>query len=136
MSRRDERGQNGDGQAVVDVAPGAGKKIIYANNVRASFDETLAKVRPQKTGAAGYQDASFEMHPIPLHRTCWLNTSNLLGVREHAERFSRIKVQIDSGVFQRSVSLHAAARLKSISTYNNRLLANGHIRALVPTKTD
>src|SRR6516225_3676222 len=46
----------------IDVAAGAGEKIIDTNEVGAVFKQTLAQVRAEKTGAAGHNHTRFEMH--------------------------------------------------------------------------
>jgi len=39
-------------EQVFDVGPRSGEEIIRANDVRAACDQTLAQMRPDKTGAA------------------------------------------------------------------------------------
>ena len=41
---------------------GAGEEIIDADDVGALVQQALAEVRAQEAGAAGHQNALFEMH--------------------------------------------------------------------------
>ena len=53
----------------IDVAACAGEKIIDADDVGAVLEQALAKMRAEKSGAAGHKHAGFEMHiPQPLER--------------------------------------------------------------------
>ena len=46
----------------IDVAPGAGEKVIDADEVGAVFEQALAQMRAEKTGTAGHNHTRFEMH--------------------------------------------------------------------------
>ena len=49
-------------QQMLDIASGAGEKIVEANDLRPFGQQAFAKVRAQKTGAAGHQNPLLEMH--------------------------------------------------------------------------
>ena len=46
----------------VDIAPRAGEIVVDADDAGALFQQPLAQVRAEKSGAAGYQHAGFKMH--------------------------------------------------------------------------
>ena len=46
----------------IDVAAGAGEKVIDADDIGAVFEQALAQMRAEKSGAAGHNHAGFEMH--------------------------------------------------------------------------
>src|SRR5262245_48318632 len=47
---------------VLDVAPGAGEKVVDADHFRALRQQPVAQMRAQKAGAAGHHDALLEVH--------------------------------------------------------------------------
>ena len=49
-------------EQVFDIAACAGEEIVDADHVRAFVHQSVAQVRSEEAGAAGYQDARFEMH--------------------------------------------------------------------------
>ena len=46
----------------IDVAAGAGEKVIDADQVGAVREQALAQMRAEKSGAAGHNHPGFEMH--------------------------------------------------------------------------
>jgi hypothetical protein len=53
----------------IDVAARAGEEVINADEDGAVLEQALAKMRAEKSGAAGHNHAGFEMHiPQPLER--------------------------------------------------------------------
>jgi hypothetical protein len=53
----------------IDVAPGAGEKVIDTDEVGAVFEQALAQMRAEKSGTAGHNHTGFEMHiQLPLER--------------------------------------------------------------------
>jgi hypothetical protein len=52
-------------EKMLDILPGAGKKIIDAENICALRQEPLAQVRAEKSRAAGNQNSLLQMHREP-----------------------------------------------------------------------
>ena len=54
----------------IDVAAGAGEKVIDTDDIGAVLEQALAQVRAEKSGTAGHNHAGFEMHSQqPLKRS-------------------------------------------------------------------
>ena len=49
----------------LDVVAGAGEEVVDADHVGAHVEQPLAEMRAEESGAAGDQDALFEMHECP-----------------------------------------------------------------------
>jgi hypothetical protein len=49
-------------EQVLDVAARAGEVIIDARHAGAIFEQTIVKMRAEKSGAPGHQHACFKMH--------------------------------------------------------------------------
>ena len=55
----------------IDIAARAGEIIVDADDVGPIFEQTLAKMRAEKTGASSHNHACFEMHARPpLNAAC------------------------------------------------------------------
>ena len=46
----------------IDIAARTGEIVIDADDIGVIFEQTLAKMRAKKSGAARYNDACFKMH--------------------------------------------------------------------------
>ena len=54
-------------EQVLDVAAGAGEEIVDADDIGALGQQALAQMRAEEAGAAGDQNALFEMHDRGLY---------------------------------------------------------------------
>ena len=50
------------GQKIFDVSLLAGEKIVYTEDLCATFEELLAEMRAKKTSATGHQNTLVDMH--------------------------------------------------------------------------
>src|SRR5262245_2843093 len=53
-------------EEMLDALPGAGKKVVGAEDVAACREKPLAKMRAQKPGPAGHQNSLLNMHETPI----------------------------------------------------------------------
>jgi hypothetical protein len=58
---------------VFDISSGASEKIIDAKDVSTLCQKPLAKVRAEKTCAAGHQNSLLQMHQAPIDSTYLLS---------------------------------------------------------------